>query len=257
MGGILVNSAGYMLVADGGNNRIQALTLTGSFIDQFPCTSGQCTASSANGQFSQPVQPAVDGNGNIWVTDNGNNRVEEFNSSGVWQKSLGGPSPYTCETSPAGSVPACAAGTGNGQFNGPWGITVDSGNNIWVVDSEQFSGNPRVEEFSNSGTYMGTIGGSGNTCGAANQFNIIQYLHFDSTGNLYVSDACGVIDEYSISGTTYTFVKSFGPPSPTTRRSPATTWTTSPSIPATTYGGTMRATAISLRRIMPGISYRK
>lgn len=129
--GLVINLNEFMLVADSGNNRVQKLTLTGGFIDQLGCASGNCTAASANGQFSNPNDVAVDGSGNIWVTDSANNRVQEFSSSGVWSASIGGPTPFTCETSPAGTVPACVPGTGNGQFNGTQGITFDSGGNLW------------------------------------------------------------------------------------------------------------------------------
>jgi prepilin-type N-terminal cleavage/methylation domain-containing protein len=84
-------------------------------------------AGSSNGQLcinSSDVK--IDSNGNVWVADSCNNRVQEFTSAGTWVRSIGGPSPYTCETSPAGSSPACAAGTGNGQFNYPVGIAFGS-----------------------------------------------------------------------------------------------------------------------------------
>lgn len=66
----------------------------GSYLNQFG------SYGSANGHFSQIGYVAIDSGGNVWVTDEANNRVQEFNSSGTWLQSIGGPSPYTCETSP-------------------------------------------------------------------------------------------------------------------------------------------------------------
>jgi hypothetical protein len=54
-------------------------------------------------------------NGNFWVTDCTNNRVQKFNSSGTYIGRLG------CSTG------ACASGTGNGQFNCAWGIAIGGG----------------------------------------------------------------------------------------------------------------------------------
>ncbi len=76
-----------------------------------------CCEGSANGRNYGGVELAIDSNGNFWITDPYNNRVQEFNSSGNWLRSIGGPPPYTCETSPSSSEPACPQGSANGQFN--------------------------------------------------------------------------------------------------------------------------------------------
>ncbi len=43
---------------------------------------------SGNGQFAYPVMSAIDGHGNIWVTDYGNHRIEEFSSSRCFHRGL-------------------------------------------------------------------------------------------------------------------------------------------------------------------------
>ncbi|WP_265578468.1 PEP-CTERM sorting domain-containing protein [Microcystis aeruginosa] len=55
-----------------------------------------------------------------------NDRVQVFNSGGVFQSTFG------------------SSGTGNGQFSLPTGIAVGSGGNIYVADT----GNDRVQVFS-------------------------------------------------------------------------------------------------------------
>src|SRR4051812_7711260 len=121
------------------------------------------TTSSGAPQASPSIPAATPGS---WTK--GDNRVQEFNSSGTWLASLGGTSractnclctgPSTCPSS---------SGSGNGQFNQPDYLTIDSGNNIWVVDQN----NNRVEEFSSSGSFrsfLQTFGSSGTGNG---QFN--------------------------------------------------------------------------------------
>ncbi|WP_043997560.1 PEP-CTERM sorting domain-containing protein, partial [Microcystis aeruginosa] len=58
--------------------------------------------------------------------DVGNDRVQVFNSGGVFQSTFG------------------SFGTGNAEFNSPVGIAVDSGGNIYVTDAN----NNRVQVFS-------------------------------------------------------------------------------------------------------------
>jgi hypothetical protein len=60
------------------------------------------------------------------VADTNNNRVQIFNSSGVFQSAFG------------------SFGSGNGQFSVPFGIAVGSGGNIYVADTF----NNRVQVFS-------------------------------------------------------------------------------------------------------------
>ncbi|MFL5901433.1 MAG: 6-bladed beta-propeller [Solirubrobacterales bacterium] len=118
----------------------------------------------SNGQFKQPnLGIATDSEGNIWVTDTENNRVEEFNSKGEYLSQFG------------------KEGAGNGEFNSPKGLAIDSSDNIWVVDS----GNNRVQEFNSKGEYLLKFGekGSGN-----GQFNSPSGIAFDFSNRPIIVD---------------------------------------------------------------------
>ena len=112
------------------------------------------------GKFKYPSADAVDSSGNVWVTDYSNNRIEEFNSTGTFLRTLGfdvkegGKNEYEVCTS---SCKAGLAGSGNGQFSGPRGITVSTSGNIYVVDQ----GNNRVEEFNSSSAFVKAFGKKG------------------------------------------------------------------------------------------------
>jgi YD repeat-containing protein len=112
------------------------------------------------GNFKYPSADAIDPSGNVWVTDYSNNRIEEFNSTGTFLRTLGfdvkvgGKSEYEICTS---SCKAGLAGSGNGQFSGPRGITVSPSGNIYVVDQ----GNNRVEEFNSSFAFVRAFGKKG------------------------------------------------------------------------------------------------
>ena len=74
-----------------------------------------------------------------------------------------------------------SAGSGNGQFEYPLGIAVDSSNNVYVADSD----NNRVEKFDRNGNYLTQWGslGSGN-----GQFIDPVGIAVDSSNNVYVTD---------------------------------------------------------------------
>jgi DNA-binding beta-propeller fold protein YncE len=73
-------------------------------------------------------------------------------------------------------------GTGNGQFDAPVGITVDSNGNILVADT----GNGRIEEFSPTGAFLAAIGSKGTGHGQLGDPNGIAV---DRAGNIYVAEA--------------------------------------------------------------------
>jgi PKD domain/Concanavalin A-like lectin/glucanases superfamily/NHL repeat len=87
-------------------------------------------------EFSHPGDVAVDGSGNLWVLDYGNDRVEEFNAAGEYLRGFG------------------SAGSGAGELSGPDGLAIDSKGDIWVADT----GNERVEEFNDEGEFLRTVG---------------------------------------------------------------------------------------------------
>ena len=91
-------------------------------------------------------------------------------------------------------LPACAqqytfvrafgtAGSGDGQLTRPEDVTINSGGNVFVLDS----GNNRVQQFTNTGTFTGVqFGGPGGT--ADNQFDSPLGIGIDSGNNIFVAD---------------------------------------------------------------------
>ncbi len=135
------DASGNMWIADTYQSRVEKLSPNGTWLLTIgggasctgcaSTTSCTCNPGSANGMLASEIFGlTTDSSGNIWVLDGWccgdptNQRVQEFSSSGTWIRSIGGPPPYTCETSPSGSIPACAAGSTNGQFSTPAGIAI-------------------------------------------------------------------------------------------------------------------------------------
>src|SRR4029078_4326058 len=73
-------------------------------------------------------------------------------------------------------------GTGNGQFNQPYGVAVDSSGRVYVADSA----NNRIQKFSSSGNFITKWGtqGSGN-----GEFKSPYGIAVDSSNNVYVADS--------------------------------------------------------------------
>jgi YD repeat-containing protein len=169
---------GYLYIADGGNNRIEVLTTSGTFVEaigwgvkdgkgELETCETACKAGipgSGNGQLNGPAGLRFDSAGDLWVTETGNNRVEEFSPTGTYMSQFG------------------SKGSGNGQLSEPTGIAIDEGE-IYIVDR----GNARVEEFSPAGTYLSQFGSKGSERG---QFsNPVSIVANENNGELYISDA--------------------------------------------------------------------
>jgi DNA-binding beta-propeller fold protein YncE len=150
---------GTVYVADTNNNRIQYFRPSGAYLGQWGGLNqptGVSVAANGNvyvaevgqvkyfgpggtylghfGNFSSTADlvVAVYGN-NVYVLDYGNNQVQYFSTSGTYLGQFGG------------------AGSGDGQFNGPYGMGIASDGTIYVADN----GNNRVEYFSSTGAYQG------------------------------------------------------------------------------------------------------
>jgi YD repeat-containing protein len=140
--GLASDDHGHLWVTDAGNNRVQKWLLPGVPDLYTSYSSAFGSLGSGAGQLKAPADVAIDAEGDAWILDRANNRVEQFNPKGEFLSQFGSP------------------GTGNGQFNAPSGIAIDSEGNVWVTDTA----NNRVEKFNEKGEYLSKFGtlGSGN-----------------------------------------------------------------------------------------------
>ena len=145
--GVAVDAAGTLYIAEFGNNRVRKVTggtistLAGNGISGYSGDNGPATGAMLRG----PQSVAVDGGGNVYVADTGNNRV---------RKVAGGTISTVAGTGAAGvngdGGPASSAIVGN-----PVAIATDSAGNLYIAD-----GSSRVRKIFLSGLIT-TIAGSG------------------------------------------------------------------------------------------------
>jgi aldose sugar dehydrogenase len=117
-------------------------------------------------RLSSPSAIALDQEGNVYVADTGNDRIQVFSTNGTFISQWARP----------GEV------AGNGTLRSPQGIAVDSSSgNVYVADT----GNNRIQIFSTNGTFISRLGTYGTDNGS---FIHPEGVASDQEGNVYVAD---------------------------------------------------------------------
>ncbi|MGP8217308.1 MAG: T9SS type A sorting domain-containing protein [Bacteroidia bacterium] len=179
--GITTDGSGNLYVADMVNNEIRKIVISNASVTTI---AGSTTAGSVNGtgpgaSFNQPNGITADRNGNLFVADNLNNQIRKIVISSGTVSTLAG-------STTAGS--ANGIGTAAG-FNGPQGISIDPGGNLYVGDGLNNEIRKIVVSTAEVITLAGTLTkGSANGTGPAAGFNLPAGVATDGRGNLYVAD---------------------------------------------------------------------
>lgn len=125
--GLAIDSSSNLYVADYFNNQIRKITpagvvttLAGSGL------AGMVNGTGTNASFFCPTGVAVDSGSNVYVTDTQNHAIRMITPQGVVTTLAGSLSSST------GSVDGVGTAA---RFNQPSGIAVDSGSNVYVVDT--------------------------------------------------------------------------------------------------------------------------
>ena len=194
--GVAVDRADNILVVDGQNRRIQEFTAHGNLIAgiqhefQYPSGIGVspsnkvyvCDTTSikilnpdlaflssfgskgrCDRQFQCPWDVAFDSQGNVYVADSGNHRIQVFTEDGQFLRKFG------------------KEGEGEGELSWPASVAIDSDDVVYVAERD----NHRISIFTSEGHFLRSFGRHGMGPG---QFKQLRGVAVDKDRHVYISD---------------------------------------------------------------------
>ncbi|HUN23208.1 MAG TPA: TIGR03663 family protein [Anaerolineales bacterium] len=163
---VAVDAQGNVYVANSGKHNVVVFNAQGELVQTLGRSDMQLGAEK--GEFNEPWGVALDADGNLYVSDTWNHRVQKFSPKGEFLASWG-----VFSNDPTSSPL---------NLWGPRGIAVNPvTNHVYVADT----GNKRIAVFDTNGEPLFSIGQGGAEGG---RFEEPVGLAFDADGNLYVAD---------------------------------------------------------------------
>ena len=137
------------------------------------------------GQFNHPRGVAVGPEGNVFVVDSDNHRVQVFGADGTFRHEWGSQCNLAAAQGCADLDGDGPMGYGDGQFQEPWGIAVDDDGRVYVADTW----NHRVQVFESDGTFLYKWGEYGQTTSGDTWLLYgPRDIALDGEGRVYVTD---------------------------------------------------------------------
>ena len=145
--------------------RVTICTVGEDYIGQFGRSAGVgiTPEPDEDGSIVWPTALALDRDGNVYLADEGLNRISIFTKDGDWIGKWG------------------TSGEGDSEFNRPSGLAFDLEDNLLLVDSL----NNRIQKFTKDGKFLDKWGKAGTGDG---EFNMPWGIEIDKDGYVYVAD---------------------------------------------------------------------
>jgi DNA-binding beta-propeller fold protein YncE len=162
--GIAIDSVNrFIYVADTGLDQVLVFDADNYKLLRKIGTPGKQHTLTEPGDFSKPTNVAVDQDGNLYVSDTLNNRVEIFDADGKFIRTFG------------------KNGDGPGDFARPKGIAIDADGYVWVADAMLC----RLQVFTPEGNLLMGMGGFGLHAG---QFQVLAGVAVDKKNRIFTSE---------------------------------------------------------------------
>ena len=166
--GVFVASNGDVYVADHNNHRV--VKWAPAATQGVVVAGGNSEGSEAN-QLRWPTGVFVDANENIYIADRNNSRVQKWAKNATAGTTVAGGSDFN-------------SGNNVNRLDNPYGIFVDSENNIYVTSSW----NHAVQKWAPGATQPVIVAGGNWFGSAANQLGEPWGIYVDSDKNVYVAE---------------------------------------------------------------------
>ena len=181
---VALDSSGSLYIADTNNNVIRKVATSGTITtfagNGTPGYSGD-NGPRTSAELNSPYGIAVDGTGNVYIADSGNNVIRKVATSGTITTFAGNGTPgYSGDNGPATAA----------ELNNPYGLALDTAGNLYIADWNNFV----IRKVIASGTIStiagnGTPGSSGDNGPATSaELDYPEGLAVDSAGDLYIAD---------------------------------------------------------------------
>jgi sugar lactone lactonase YvrE len=182
---ICMNNDGDIFFIDYGNDRIRKITAAGTIVTvagNGVLGYGGDDSIATNAKLLAPSGICIDNSGNLYIADEGNNRIRMVNiTTGIITTVVGNGVP---------GFLGDGASAKTAELNGPQGVFVDAAGNIYIADAN----NNRIREVNTSGIIStvvgnGTAGYYGNYGLATNaELNEPVAVFVNQAGNIFIAD---------------------------------------------------------------------
>lgn len=181
--GIAADNTGNLYVADTDNDTIRKIVVSTGVVTTLAGLAGSSGNSDGTGsaaRFNSPSGVAVDSAGNVYVADTLNHTVRMVTGAGVVSTLAGSPGA-------AGNIDGMGS---TARFDGPQGLAIDTGGNLYVADTNNQTIRKVVLSTGAVTTLAGLAGNAGSADGLGSQsrFDFPSAVAVDGAGDIYVAD---------------------------------------------------------------------
>ena len=206
--GVAVDSAGNLYIADEDDNRIRKVTAATGILSTVAGTGTACTPSTATcgdgnaatasgSDLNLPLGVAVDGAGNLYISDRSDNRIRKVTvATGILSTVAGNGTPCASSTATCGDGGLATASGAN--LDSPFGLAVDGAGNLYIADRYD----DRIRKVTAATGILSTVAGTGTPCASStatcgdgtaatasgSNLNSPVGVAVDGAGNLYIAD---------------------------------------------------------------------
>ncbi len=193
--GVEIDSSGNLYIADYNNHRIRKVDISGNISTVAGTTRGFSGDGGAatSAQLNRPTGVEIDGSGNLYISDNTNNRIRKVDISGNISTVAG--------TGTGGFSGDGGAAT-SAQLNRPTDVEIDGSGNLYIADTN----NHRIRKVAPPPTVNLSVSATSGTEAATTAITVTATtsaaVTSDETVTLAVSGTGITAGDYTLSGTT-------------------------------------------------------